>query len=595
MSDEPKISWKERIQKSFDLKLIALMQPYFKLYKWLLSFCIIAMLAADILAVSIPMLFEHAVDEYIIPKNLEGLASLVNIMILIVIVSFIMRFTANFSIAFFGQKLLYELRLKVFNKALALSNDYYDRVSTGTTLTHITNDVESVRQFVSSGVVSVFSSLTKVICILVAMLYINFWLGLVTIICIPIFAIATYWFKGRIREGFRGVRKANSEINTQMVESLNGFRELTLFQNRQASIERFDKNNVEYRDSYNDVVYAYAIYLPLIETITHISTLIILVISHFSMETSVSTGQIFAFFTLINMFFRPLREIAEQFNIFQSAMAALERIKIINDEKVSVESDIKNDSTLNKTQAREITFNDVQFHYKVDSPILKSTNLSIRAKEKIALVGSTGAGKSTIIHLLNRLYDIQDGSIQIGGNDIQSYSLEDLRGMIATIPQDVFMFTGSILDNIRLFDERITLEQVQDTINQLELSEFINGLPKGLDTYVQEGGSALSNGEKQLIAFARAFVKNPGILIFDEATANVDSITEKRIETALKILLENRTSIIIAHRLSTIQSVDRIFYLQHGQVLESGTHEELYQLNGHYRKLYDMQAIALSY
>jgi len=488
--------------------------------------------------------------------------------------------------------MLYSLRMRLFKKSLKLSNDYYDRVPTGTTLTHITNDVESVRQFISGGVVSVITSILKVVLIVAVMFYINLWLAIITLFCIPIFILLTYWFKTRIREGFRGVRKANSDINTQMIESLNGYREIALFQNRKSSCSKFDKNNYAYYESYKDIVHAYALYLPLVEVITHISTLVIMIIAHYSIGPSINPGEILAFFSLINRFFRPLRDLAEQFNTFQAAMAAMERVQMLEKEPISVPDNISND-TNNSHHIGKVVFNKVDFSYKENTPVLNQITFSIEEKEIIALVGSTGAGKSTINHLLNRLYDYQKGEISIDNKSIRDYSLHDLRTKIATIPQDVFLFTGSILDNIRLFDETITEELVRDTIESLHITEFINSFPGGLSHEINESGSSLSNGEKQLIAFARAFIKKPGLIIFDEATANVDSNTEKQIGNALEILLKNRSAIIIAHRLSTIENVDKIFYLQKGEVVESGTHKELISnAESHYHKLWEMQAIA---
>jgi ATP-binding cassette, subfamily B, multidrug efflux pump len=589
---ETKASISEKLRSYFDANLFALLKPFFKKHKTLLIVCSVTTFLSVVLATITPLFIQKGINNYILNKDSEGLMWLVKWLIVVEILSFVLRVCANSGIAFFGQKMLYALRMKLFSKALKLSNDYYDRVPTGTTLTHITNDVESVRQFVSVGIVTVITSILKVVLIVGFMFYINLWLAGVTLFCIPVFILLTYWFKTRIRDGFRGVRKANSDINTQMIESLNGYREIALFQNRESSCKKFDKNNYAYYESYKTIIQAYAIYLPMVEVITHISTILVLLIAHYGVGQVIRPGDIFAFFTFINLFFRPLRDLAEQFNTFQAAMAAMERIQILENEPITVTDNEKEDPNLNANHISGITFDNVNFSYKEGTPVLKQMSFAIKQSEKIALVGSTGAGKSTINHLLNRLYDYQSGDITINNQNIREYSLRDLRSMIATIPQDVFLFTGSILENIRLFDESITEDMVNETIKSLHMQDFINSFTGGLSFEINESGSSLSNGEKQLIAFARAFLKKPGLIIFDEATANVDSTTEKRIEVALEVLLENRSAIIIAHRLSTIENVDRIFYLKNGEIVEEGKHSELINQDSHYRKLWEMQALA---
>lgn len=583
----------QKISLGLDFKLLSLLFPYLKQYRRFIIVCFICLLSADALLISLPLFIQHGIDKNIILKDLDGLKQTGSLFLLALFMSFLLRVSTNYMLALLGQKLLFSLRMKLYEKVMSLSSDYFNRVPTGTTLTHVTNDVENVRQFISEGVVSVMSSLTKVFLILATMFYLNAYLACITILCIPVFSISTYWFKTSIRDGFRGIRKANNDINTQLVESINGHREIALFQNRSTSEATFNTSNLKYLNSYHTVIHAYALYLPLIENITHISTACILVISHYSIGNWIQIGEIFAFFTLINMFFRPLREIAEQFNTFQSAMAAMERIKILLDEKISIKSPT-HPIPLPEQVTGAIEFKDVHFHYHPDKPVLQGLNFNIQPGEKVALVGSTGAGKSTIIHLMNRLYDIQKGDILFEHQSIDQYSLPQLRSQISTIPQEAFLFTGSILDNIRMYNPTITKEDVEKAIYTLKLEAFIEQLPGKYDYMVQEGGSALSSGQKQLIAFARAFVHRPKILILDEATANIDSKTESQIENALKELFQNKTSIIIAHRLSTIRSVDRILVLKHGRVVASGPHEELIQQDGLYKQLYEMQALALA-
>jgi len=592
--DTTKPTWKSKFSATLDLKLLALLVPYFIQYRWLLGLGLSLLILADLLGSILPLFIQHGVDVNI--KNLDsaGLQKTVVFYTFVLLFSFAFRVGANYSIAFLGQKLLYSLRLRLFDKVLELDHSYYNNVPTGKTLTNVTNDVESVRQFISEGVVSVLSSLAKVGFILACMLYLNPVLALITIFCVPLFVIVTLWFKRAIREGFREVRQSNSDINTRMVESLNGHREIALFQNRDVSEQQFNISNQHYLDAYQRIIHAYALYLPIIENITHLSTLIVLVIAHLTLGNWIQTGEIFAFFAFINMFFRPLREMAEQFNTFQSAMAAMERIKKLLETNVHIQSPKASDSIRFKSrEPMHIEFDQVHFSYKADQPVLKGLSFEIPAGQKIALVGSTGAGKSTIIHLINRLYDVQSGAIRINQVPIHQVQLSDLRHAIATIPQHVFLFTGTVADNIRLFDPAIDDHQIQTAIDALDLNDFIAQLPEGLLTQVSEEGQALSSGQKQLISFARAFVKQPALLILDEATANIDSETEHQLEKALLSLMKDRSSIVIAHRLSTIQRADRILVLRHGQLAESGTHEELICKDGLYRKLYEMQALSL--
>jgi ATP-binding cassette subfamily B multidrug efflux pump len=415
----------------------------------------------------------------------------------------------------------------------------------------------------------------------------------VTLLSVPLFAIGTLWFKSSIREGFRQVRQANSDINTRMVESLNGHREIVLFQHRDANETLFDRSNKNYLDAYQGIVNAYAVYLPLVENITHLSTLVVLIIAHFGSGSVLMAGEIIAFFSLINMFFRPLRQMAEEFNTFQSAMAAMERVKKLLEEPEPISSLPKEERAIMPEGPLSIQFEEVHFQYQAEKPVLRGLSLNIRAGETVALVGNTGAGKSTMIHLINRLYDVNEGKVMVGGCEVKRCGLGDLRSAIATIPQDVILMEGSVLDNIVLFEADIERAVVEKAIRSLGLESFVANLPQGLDSKLGEGGASLSEGEKQLIAFARAWVKNPRVLILDEATANVDSKTEKKLEQALLALRQGRTTILIAHRLSTIQTADRICVLQKGIAHEEGSHRELMDLGGLYSKLYRRQSLSL--
>ena len=576
-----------------DLELLRILKPYMGGARWMLIIAVVLLLLADLLGASIPVFIRHGIDVDVANKDVEGLMTTVTYLVVLLVLSLIAQVAATYLMAYLGQKVLYRLRVDLLAKVFRLPNAFFDHTPTGQVLTNVTNDVESVRRFISEGVVSVFSSLAKIIFIVFFMFMLSPWLAAITLLSIPLFAVGTLWFKSSIREGFRQVRQANSDINTRMVESLNGHREIVLFQHRDANETLFDLSNKKYLDAYQSIVNAYAVYLPLVENITHLSTLMVLMVAHFGSGTVLQPGEIIAFFSLINMFFRPLRQMAEEFNTFQSAMAAMERVKKLLEESEPLSSLPKGERAELPTGALAIEFEKVHFQYQPEKPVLRGLSLNIRAGETVALVGNTGAGKSTMIHLINRLYDVTDGRVLVGGCDVKHCGLGDLRSAIATIPQDVMLMEGTVLENIALFDGSVERSLVEKAVQALGLESFMANLPKGLDSKLGEGGASLSEGEKQLIAFARAWVKNPRVLILDEATANVDSKTEKKLEQALIALRQGRTTILIAHRLSTIQTADRICVLQKGIAHEEGSHRELMALGGLYGKLYRRQSLSL--
>lgn len=582
--------WK-KLDLGLDLQLLKILKPYLQRSKFWIILGIALIILADFCVSAMPWVFKEGVDIDVAKGDLDGLMERTLLMAGLLFFSFFSRVTANYMIAWLGQRMLFAMRMDLYAKVLRLSRSYFDRTSTGTVLTHVTNDVEAVRKFVSEGVVGVLSSFAKLLFIVGFMVAISTWLALVTLFSIPLFVLITLWFKGSIRDGFREVRRANSDINTRMVESLGGHREITLFGHTKSNEERLDISNREYLEAYRGIIHAYAVYLPTVENITHFSTLIVLIIAHFVGGNVLSAGDIFAFFTLINMFFRPLREMAEQFNTFQGAMAAVERIKTLSEEPEDIQ--LPDSPVAMSTSTPKIRFDGVHFSYQADKPVLNGLDLTFQPGETVALVGNTGAGKSTIIHLINRLYDINSGDLTIDGTCIKDLDPRGLRSSIATIPQDVFLLDGTLSENISLFDPAISREEVDSAIAQLGLEEFVASLEGGMECRIGEGDSQLSQGQKQLVAFARAWVKQPRILILDEATASVDSKTEHQLENALRVLRQGRTTIVIAHRLSTIQNADRICVLHHGKVHEEGSHRQLIKEEGLYHRLYKRQALSL--
>lgn len=548
------------------------------------------LLLSDILSVLHPYLFKMGIDNYVMKNNLPGLRKITLIMAIVFLFLFLSQYLFNYLTQYLGQKLLYTIRMDLFKKVLVLGNDYFDRTPSGKILTNLTNDVEAIREFISNGIVTILGDSLKILFIVAMMFFIHVKLALISFITIPLFILATALFRRSIRTGFRMVRKANAEINTDFVESLNGIKEIKIFDYRDRAAENFDQKNKKYLNAYLKIVRTYALYFPSIELVANISMILILFTAHFYIGISFKVGVIFSFFAYLNMFFRPLRELAEKFNMFQSAMAAAERIFRLLDEPVSIINNPKAKSIPNKLQGK-IEFQNVYFSYDGKKDVLHDVNFIIKPKQKVAFVGRTGSGKTTITKLIARLYDIHKGKIFLDDVPIRDYDLYDLRKNIAVIPQEPMIFSGNVIENIRLFETDITREEVERAAREVHAHEFIMKLPKGYETDLLEGGKMLSTGQKQLISMARAFLKQPYIVILDEATANIDSETEKLLEKGLQRLMLDRTSIIIAHRLASIQYVDVIYVLKEGRIVEIGNHDELIKKGGIYYKLYQTQSL----
>jgi ATP-binding cassette, subfamily B, multidrug efflux pump len=583
----------ERTTDKRDWRLLKRLLPYLKEHTFLVFITVTFMLIMDIASVLHPYLIKVGIDKNVAAGDLDGLKSTAILLMIILISAFVFQVLFNYLVQYLGQRLLFDLRVDLFKHMVNLSNEYFDRTAVGKTMTNITNDVEAIREFISEGVVSVVGELLKVFFILVAMVIVNLKLAMLAFIMIPFFVVVTIFFRKSIRTGYRGVRKANANINTTLQESITGIREIIQFNYKGKSKEHFEEANRQYLVSFLKVVHAYALYFPVIEVVSNISMVIILISAHYGIGVSIHVGEIFAFFSYINMFFRPLRQLAERFNMFQSAMAAAERTFTLLDTPMVVKN-VENPLPSRKDFKGKISFKNVNFSYKVDNPVLKDVSFDINPGEKVALVGYTGSGKTTIIKLINRLYDIQSGTITIDDEPIDKYDLRELRSHISTVPQDPFIFTGTVAENITMHNPATSHESVIKAAKQVNAHTFITQLPDQYDENVLEEGKRLSVGQKQLVSFARGIVTKPTILILDEATSNIDSETEKLIESATEKLLEGRTSIIIAHRLSTIQRVDRILVFRRGQLVEEGNHQELLKKGGIYNKLYQTQAFSLN-
>jgi ATP-binding cassette subfamily B protein len=583
----------EETKKPLETRLLRRLLPYIGRYAWLGGAALVGLIIVDVASVLQPALVRHAIDVDVAARDFTGLAHTGVLLALVLFAAYAFQVVSGYGIQYLGQRLLLDLRMDLFRKVLGLSNDYFDRTPVGQTLTNLSNDLEALREFIADGVVSVAGDMLKVLFILVAMLLINVTLALVAFVTIPLFIVATLLFRSSIRTGFRQVRKANGEINVGLSETISGIREIHQFGYEGVSRATFRKNNTSYLGAYLKVVNAYALFFPAIEVVTYVSMLLSLLVAHYGVGAAVHVGEIFAFFAYITMLFFPLRQLAEKFNLLQSAVAATERIFKLMDEKVSVVSAAVAPARAIASPAA-LDFQDVRFHYSPESPILRGLTFHVSPGEKVAIVGPTGAGKTTLISLVTRLYDVQAGRILLDGIDIRDIPLDLLRRTVATVPQDVFLFTGTVAENVSLYDPAVDRRTIEHAAQEVRANRFVAGFPNGYGEQVGEEGRRLSEGQRQLLGLSRAFARNPSVVILDEATSNIDSETEHLISEGILRLLANRTALIIAHRLSTIRSVDRILVLHAGEVVQEGTHGELVARDGLYRQLYEMQSLMLA-
>ncbi|MFQ5632476.1 MAG: ABC transporter ATP-binding protein, partial [bacterium] len=489
-----------------------------------------------------------------------------------------------------------DLRRKIFSHLQHLPLSFFNRNPVGKIMTRVTTDVEALNQLFTSGMVAIFGDILMLFGIIGIMLYMNWKLTLVTMAVLPFLFAVTIAFKVKVRSAFRTIRAKIAKINAYLQENISGMTVVQLFNREAKNYDEFDYLNRDHLDAFLKTIFYFAIFYPLVNILGALSTALVIWYGGLKILAGELTfGALVAFIQYAIMFYRPISDLSEKFNILQAAMAASERIFGILDEKPEVgyasEKPVMDllEEPRSETLQGKIAFSNVWFAYKDEDWVLKDVSFTIAPGEKIAIVGATGAGKTTIINLLGRFYNIQRGNIQFDGNDIRDYDLQTLRRNIGIVLQDVFMFAGSVADNIRLGNNNISDEKIRQAAKDVNALSFIEKLPNGFDENLIERGATLSVGQRQLLAFARALAFDPAILILDEATSNIDTETEMLIQSALARLMENRTSIIIAHRLSTIQHVDRIIVMHHGEIREVGTHQELLVSGGIYSRLHELQ------
>jgi len=598
-------------KKVFDLSLLRRVMHYVRPYrKYFYISLLLAILMAAFAPVR-PMLIELTVNKAVNPQShlsnkylsflfqKAGLndVGLIIIYITLFQIGFILvesaiRFVFSFITAWLGQNVVNDLRVTVYKKILSLNLSQFDKTPIGTLTTRTINDIESINDIFSDGLIPIVADVLTIISVL-SFMFLNDWrLTLISLIPFPFLIIATYYFKESVNKSFIRVRNAVAALNAFVQEHITGMQVVQAFAAEERESNKFKKINREHRNANVKAIFAYSVFFPIVELVLAISTALIvwwvahrtLLISNVVEQDRDMSGKIIAFIMYMNLIFRPLRMIADKFNVLQMGMIAAERVfKVVDNEDVTNRS---GEHAPQKIQG-SIEFNKVWFAYSDENYVLKDINFTVRPGETVALVGHTGSGKTSIISLLNRLYHIQKGEIKIDGVNIESYNLDILRSSIGVVLQDVFLFSGSIMENITLRNTNISKEQVVAAAKMIDMHDFIMRLPGGYDYNVMERGSTLSLGQRQLISFIRALLYNPSILILDEATSSIDTESEMLIQKATDTLTAGRTSVVIAHRLSTISKAQKIIVLDKGEVKESGTHEELLALKGFYSKLYE--------
>lgn len=573
--------------KTYDWQLLKRILQYTKPYKVVFYWCVFLTVGIAIISPLRPLLTQITVDEFILKNNASGLLTMVFLMVLVLIVQTIIQYYHTFLTNTLGQSVIKDLRTHVFNHITKLRLSYFDKTPIGQLITRTVSDLETIADIFSEGIIVIIGSILQVIAIIGLMFYQNWQLTSMVLIPMPFLVLASYIFKEAIKNAFQDVRTQVGLLNTFLQEHISGIRVIQYFARQNQEYKKFETINKEHRDAHIRSNWYYSIFFPVVEVISAISIgLLVWYGSKSILNNQVSPGVVVAFIMYINMLFRPIRELADKFNTLQMGMVGADRIFKVLD----TNEHTPNTGTLKPDVLKgEIKFKNVWFAYADDNYVLKDISFEIKEGETLAIVGATGAGKSSTINLLNRFYAINKGEICVDNIPIQNLDITYLRSQIATVLQDVFLFADNIANNISLNNPNITLPQIIDAAKQVGAHQFIMRLPGGYQYQVQERGATLSVGQAQLLSFIRALVYNPKILVLDEATSSVDTETEMLIQAAIKKLMNGRTSIVIAHRLSTIQNVNKILVLHHGQIVEEGTHQQLLNLNGYYRNLYNLQ------
>jgi subfamily B ATP-binding cassette protein MsbA len=574
----------------FDVKLFKRLLEYVLVYKTVFVFVAISAILISIFSTLTPYLIKVAVDDYLALGKYQDFIYLIIFMLFNLLLTVLFMFLFSYYANLLGQKVIYDVRVQLFKHILDFKMSYFDKSSVGRLVTRAVNDMETIASIFSQGLFMIAADLMQMSLVIVVMLFLSWQLSLTVFIILPFILFATRKFQKSMKIAFNEVRSEVANLNSFVQERITGMKIVQLFNREKIEYDNFVQINEKHKKAWLKTVWYNSIFFPIAELSTSITIGLIVWFGGLNAvleNSSVTLGTIFLFIQLSQMLFRPLRQIADKFNTLQMGMVAANRIfKIID-----TTSNISDYGTKNKDLINgKIVFKDVSFSYIENEKVIKNLSFKINNGEKIAIVGSTGSGKTTIVNLISRFYEVQNGSIFIGNHNIKDYKLQSLRSRVALVLQDVFLFADTILNNITLWDSSISFDRVVNAAKKIGIHDFILSLPDGYNYNVKERGVMLSQGQRQLISFLRAYIKNPSILILDEATSSIDSNSEELIQNATEKITENKTSIIIAHRLSTILNSDRIFVMSQGMLVEQGTHTELVaKKNGYYKGLYEIQ------
>lgn len=595
--------------KAFDARLTWRLFAYLRPYRWRAIFSVVLVIASSIFELAGPAITAVAIDLFVKPMGasetvgtapfahwiathtgtvdpLTGINVAASLYIATLLAGFGVLYSQMVLMNLMGQYIMYDLRKQIFAHLQRLDVQFFDRNPVGRLMTRVTTDVDALNELFTAGFVAIFGDIFVLAGIIGVLFWMNWKLALVLFSITPFIIVASMWFRRGARVTYRQVRVRIAAINAFLQEHLSGMSTVQLFNREEREADKFDTLNAKHRDANIDSIFYYAVFYPVIELIQTIGiALIVWYGGGKVVQGTLSIGALVAFFQYAQRFYEPISDLSEKYNILQAAMAASERVFKLLDTGVN----IADSGTREITSVDTIEFRNVCFAYNAEEWVLKNVSFTVRRGERVALVGHTGAGKTTVTSLLLRFYEPQKGEILLNGVPLREYSIKSLRRLFAIVQQDFFLFTGTIGANISLGDASISDAAVRTAAERVQADRFISRLPEGYASQVRERGAGLSVGEKQLLSFARALAFNPPVLVLDEATSSIDTETERLIQEAIQTLLEGRTSIVIAHRLSTIRSADTILVFHHGEIRERGTHEELMQVNGLYRKLYEIQ------
>lgn len=573
--------------RAFDRRLFARVMTFVRPYRGLFWSCFVLTIVLAVIGVVRPVLLGDMIDGPAMHGDRKGLIILLWVTLGLLVLEGIVQFVQAYWTARLGLNVTFDLRQRLYERVIRFKLRYFDRTPIGTLVTRVVSDIETVEDIFSQGLLMIMGDILKLVVVVVVMFVVNWKLALLSMTPIPVLLWATNIFKNSIAKSFQDVRTQVARLNAFTQEHIQGMAIVQLFGREKQEYDKFTAINKEHREAHIRGVLAYSIFFPVVEVLSAIALAFLIWWGVGDVLEGIATfGELIAYIQFINMLFRPIRQLADRFNTLQMGMVGSDRIfKVLDTDSIISEGGTRSTEGLRG----DIVFENVTFGYEEETPVLHGISFTAKAGEMIALVGATGSGKSSIVNVLGRSYEYQGGKVLLDGHDIREYKLDELRKSVGVVLQDVFLFSDTVLNNITLNDPAITREDVVAAAKAVGAHGFIEALPQGYDTDVRERGSVLSTGQRQLLAFIRAYVNKPKVLVLDEATSSVDSLSEQLITEATEKITKGRTSIVIAHRLSTVQNADRILVVDKGRIIEQGTHQELLSLEGSYRRLYDLQ------